>query len=163
MNSCLCTMWLNQALQKGNQTAKYRQILSDTMAGNIQKQGCVQNRQHDGTPVPELVERSLPFLPAVCFYLSFLRCVRVWVTCPQLYTFSFLNKLWPTHSVILSLLPTEDHLDQEEFYSCTPCFSDSWECRWHNQVLTLPNAEEVPREVLSLQLCLKALIRLFAA
>lgn len=83
------------------------------------------------------------------FYLSFLCCVMVWVTCPQLYTITFLDKLWPTHNVIVPLLPTGDHLDQEESDNLTPCFSDSWGCRWDNQVLQLPNAEKVPREVWS--------------
>lgn len=98
-------------------------------------------------------------LTTVCFYLSFSHCVMVWVTCPQLYTFSFLNKLWPTHNMTVSLLPTED---QEKFYNLTPYFSDIWERRWDNRVLKLPNTEKIPREVLSLQLCLKVLIRLFA-
>lgn len=63
------------------------------MARNIQMQGYVQNRQHDGPPVPELVERSLLFLPTAYFYPSFLCCVMVWIICPRLYAFSFLNKL----------------------------------------------------------------------
>jgi len=92
MSSWVLTMQLNQALQKENQIAKYRQIPSDTMAGNIQKQGYGQNRQHDSTPVPDLGERSLPFLRAIYCYPSFLRRVMVWVTCFQLCTFSFLKR-----------------------------------------------------------------------
>lgn len=61
-----------------------QQTLSDTMSGNTQKQGCIQNGQDDSTPVLQLVERSLPFLYTACFLQSFLCCVMVWVICPQL-------------------------------------------------------------------------------